>query len=316
MSRQLQYNATLVERRDLTPDLAIFVVRPDTLPEGDWFAPGQYVVFGLNPENDTALDAVERPITMASAAQERDRVEFLIRRIAHPDSETPLTHRLWAMPAGARMHVRPKPAGRFSIERIVDDAAGRAIVCVASDTGLAPFVSLVRTMRRRNPPRPLDHVAVLHGVVKPDELAFRDELTRMQQEARLTYVPCVTAPPAESGWTGHVGTAEDFFAPPHLDELEARLGLDRGGLCPDTAVVLACGLGRAIASSIERLLARGFVPDHRRIRKALEVPPEVAASFFFEQFDFEPMFQLKDAAVTAALRARFRSGAQGPDGTV
>jgi NAD(P)H-flavin reductase len=48
MATALTGNATLLERIDLDPTLAIFRIRPDDLPSGDapWFVPGQYVTLG------------------------------------------------------------------------------------------------------------------------------------------------------------------------------------------------------------------------------------------------------------------------------
>lgn len=306
MGRQLDYNATLVERRDLTRELAIFAVRPDAVPAGEWFEPGQYLVVGLNLDTGGALAPVERPMTMASAAQERERVEFLIRRIADPDSETPLTHALWALAEGGRLHARPKPAGAFDVGHTLHAGDQRAIVCVASDTGLAPFVSFVRTLRRREPSLRLDRIALLHEARVPGELAFRQELSTMAREAGLRYLPCVASVPAGEDWKGPTGGVEDFFDAERIGELEDRLGLARDGLVPESVVIFACGLRRAIGATIERLLPRGFVPDHRRLRAILEVPEEVESSLFFEQFDAGPTFRLKDEAVAAQLRARFR----------
>jgi len=313
MSRRLEYNATLVERSDLTPELAVFVLRPDATPEGNWFTPGQYLVAGLNLSDDPERRPIERPLTMTSATQERERVEFLIRRIARPDSETPLTHALWAMPAGARLHLRPKPAGRFYVDRWVGGNDSRRVLCVAADTGLAPFVSLVRTLQRAGRTSELSRVTVLHGAEAAADLAYRDELSAMADELGLVYLPCVRRAGDAGEWDGDTGNVEDFFAPERLGALEDRLGLDRRGLTADAAVVYACGLRQAIAGSILHLLGRGFVPDHRRIRKAIGAEAELESSFFFEQFDEGPVLNAKDAAVAADLRERFHRASEGSD---
>ncbi len=308
MTRRLEYNATLVERRDLTRELAVFVIRPDSVPDGEWFAPGQYLVVGLNLDTKRVQIPVERPMTMASAAQERERVEFLIRRIADPDSETPLTHALWALSEGERLHARPRPAGSFAVGRTLESSDQRAIVCVGADTGLAPFVSFVRTLRKREPSRRLDRIAILHDARVPGELAFREELCAVAREDGLQYLPCVARVPAGEEWSGPLGGVEDFFEPSRIGELEDRLGLTRGGLVPESVVVFACGLRRAISATIERLLPRGFVPDHRRLRSVLEVPEDVEPSLFFEQFDAGPTFKLKDEVVARELSALYRRG--------
>ena len=44
MARPLEYNATVVERVDLTDALSILLILPDRLPTRPWFAAGQYCV--------------------------------------------------------------------------------------------------------------------------------------------------------------------------------------------------------------------------------------------------------------------------------
>ena len=63
MAKPLEYNATLVEREDLTSALGVFRIRPDeALPgTGAWFVPGQYMVLGLNNEVKVELGGVRRP---------------------------------------------------------------------------------------------------------------------------------------------------------------------------------------------------------------------------------------------------------------
>ena len=52
MAKPLTYNATLIERIDLTSALAIFKVRPDEpVVEDPPFIPGQYMTLGLNNED-------------------------------------------------------------------------------------------------------------------------------------------------------------------------------------------------------------------------------------------------------------------------
>lgn len=69
MAKELVYNATIAEREDLTPALAVFRVRPDEgFPgDGSWFTPGQYLTLGLNNEVKPELGSVRRPMSIASA---------------------------------------------------------------------------------------------------------------------------------------------------------------------------------------------------------------------------------------------------------
>src|SRR5262245_46215632 len=131
-------NATLVERIELDPTLAIFRIRPDAIPApGEpWFLPGQYVTIGTG--------GIQRAYSIASEPEERRWLEFYIRYARNPATESPLTHVLWTLPVGARLHIGEKIAGRFTLERTVAAGDARSKLLVAAGTGLAPFVSMVR----------------------------------------------------------------------------------------------------------------------------------------------------------------------------
>ena len=55
------------------------------------------------------------------------------------------------------------------------------------------------------------------------------------------------------------------------------------------------------------LIDRGFVPDFKRIREALGVPAEIKDSVFYEQYDTEPVINIKDPNVVEPLRARMQA---------
>src|SRR5262249_1059886 len=68
MAKPPEYNATLVERIDVTDALSLFRVKPDQMPaERPWFVPGQYCVLGLNNQDKPDLGSVRRSMSIASA---------------------------------------------------------------------------------------------------------------------------------------------------------------------------------------------------------------------------------------------------------
>ena len=93
MAKLLPYNASLVERVDLEPTLAIFTVRPDSVPrrkgaaeDDPWFLPGQYVTIGMNREDPDATDdprplSVRRAMSIASAPETEGVYELYIRYV-------------------------------------------------------------------------------------------------------------------------------------------------------------------------------------------------------------------------------------------
>ncbi len=307
MAKAVEYNATLRKRIDLTEALTIFQFDPDgDLPDAPWFVPGQYCVLGLN-NDDPALGASQRPMSIASASQNREDIEFYIRWVASPTSKNPLTHLLWKLQEGDRAFVRPVPKGKFTVHHLVGDDDPRIKVFVAAGTGLAPFVSIVRSYLNDHPGASLERFAILHGASYSEDVGYREELEGLVANNGLRYVPTISRPKERPSWTGAHGRVEDLFSSAQIADTEGRLGLEPGGLRPSDAAIFVCGLQGTIGKCIERMAGRGFVPDHRGMRKALEVPDDVEASLFYEQYDTEPVIDLKDEALIAQLTEELRA---------
>jgi len=273
MAKPLEYNATLVSRQDIAPGLAHFFVQPDAPPaEFPWFVAGQYCVLGLNNEAQPELGSVRRSMSLASSPHQRGPAEFYIRRVSSPESENPLTPQCFALQPGARLYMRPVAAGNFTLPDTVGAADPR----------------------------------FLHGASLDIELGYREELTRYAATLGLRYVPTVSRPQASSGWTGQTGRVEGLFAAANLDALAAQVGVDE--ISPKRCTVLICGLQGTIGNTLTSLLHRGFVPDHRRIRTALGVPEDLPHTLFFEQYDTEPVVDIKTPAALEALQAAMQAG--------
>ncbi len=308
MAKPLEYNATLTERIDITDALTLFRITPDQPPAKlPWFTPGQYCVLGVNNVEKPELGSVRRSMSIASAPEDDGPTEFYIRWVAKPESENPLTHLLWKLKAGDRIYMRAVAAGVFTVKDTVGLDDPRIRVMVAAGTGSAPFVSMLRSELRRNPASDLSNWALLHGASYPADLGYRDELTRLVEHNRLHYWGTVSRPKQAPGWTGDTGRVEAFFEGARLDDLERRLGLAPGGFRPDNVVIFICGLTGTITGTIIPLIDRGFVPDFKRIREALGVPPDVKDSVFYEQYDTEPVINIKDPTVVEPLRARMQA---------
>lgn len=322
MAKPLTYNATLVERIDVTESLAIFKIAPDEPPGEPWFVPGQYCVLGMNNDSKPEMGPVRRPMTIASAPEQLDSVEFYIRHVSRPESENPLTHLLWPRRVGDRLYMRVHAAGTFTLHDTVAEDDRRLKVMVAAGTGAAPFVSMLRSAIHRDPAADLSGYVLLHGASCPAHLGYGGELRHLAVRNGLHYrttvsratgaitaaVPAAgTADPgtAISAWHGDIGRVEDYFLPERISTIESHLGLAAGALVPDRAVVYVCGLRGTIGACIQRLAARGFIPDHRRTRKAMEAPEDAPASLFFEQYDSSPVIDIKDPAVVTQLRDAF-----------
>ncbi len=306
--KPLVYNATLRDRVDVTSALTLFRIQPDEPPAvRPWFVPGQYCVLGMNNATRPELGSQRRSMSIASAPEDDGPVEFYVRYVAKPESDNPLTHMLWTLKPGDRLYMRPVAAGVFTIPDTVGADDARLRVMVAAGTGSAPFVSMVRSELRRDAAADLSRYVLLHGASYAADLGHRDELAGMVANHRLRYWGSVSRPDGSPGWTGDVGRVEQYFAADRLADLERRLDLPAGGFTPARAVILICGLQGTIGTTITNLIERGFVPDQKRMREALGVPTDIPASLFFEQYDTEPVIDIKTPTIIEPLRARMRA---------
>lgn len=315
MAKTLEYNATLIERIDMMEGLAVFRIRPDEPLTPGWFTPGQYVTLGLN--RDAAAGegdlpgSVRRPMSIASAPEETDAIDFYVRYVDHPESTLPFTHLLWRINVGDRLYWRPGAVGHFTVEDTLGAGDPRLKLMIAAGTGLAPFISIVRSRALKDPAARMDDLAIVHGASYPAAIGYREELEGYVERNGLRYVPTVSRPKEAADWQGATGRAEALFTPARIEDTERRLGLAPGELTPENAGVLVCGLQGTIASSVCDLLYRGFIPDNRKLRRALEIADELPASFFFEQYDNTPVVDLSNADLVAELKSRLEAATCG-----
>ena len=231
-------NATLVGREDQTPQVATFLVRPDDAAMTH--AAGQYATLGLEVEGRP----LSRPYSMASLPG-GDHWEFHVRLVR----DGALTERLFELPIGARLRIGPAK-GRF----VLDDDDHRPHLFMATGTGIAPFVAMLRAEIASGSPRP---VTLLHGAAHVDELGYADLLRRWAAEGvPLRYIPTISRPadPRNDGWAGPAGRAEDVLA------------RDWPALQLDPAVTVAylCGNPGMVTAAEATLLEHGLDPANVR----------------------------------------------------
>ena len=246
-------------------------------------------------------------MSIASAPEDEGAIEFYIRFVSKPESENPLTHLLWKKKDGDRVYLRPVAAGVFTVKDTIGEEDPRLRIMVAAGTGSAPFVAMVRSELRRNPKADLSKYVLLHGASYDTDLGYRDELLGLVKTNGLRYWGTVSRPKESGDWRGDTGRVEAFFEGARLDDLEQRLGLPPGGFNPKRVVIYICGLTGTITGTIVPLIDRAFVPDFKRIREALGVPADTKDSVFYEQYDTEPVINVKDPAVVEPLKARMQA---------
>jgi ferredoxin--NADP+ reductase len=231
--------ARIVSRRDFHGDLWVMRLTTD-FDLG--YRPGQYCTLAL----PIGGRLIERPYSICSSPEE-DEIELFIERV--PEGE--LTVPLYELGVGATLPVRRRCKGLFLREAPV---AGHDHLLVATVTGIAPFLSFVRTLRRRAERgewAPQARVVLLHGASVSAELGYLEEMETLAREVDwFTYIPTISRPWLDPDWRGERGRVEDVVRK-HADRLELRAG---------SASTFICGNPQMI-DNVRGAMRRGGHPD-------------------------------------------------------
>jgi len=184
-------------------------------PQDFAFENGEFVAIGLKREGRL----VTRAYSIVSTS-DRDHLEFLSIHV--PDG--PLTSQLAHIRPGDSVWVNNKTTGTLTLHHVLP---GRVLYMLATGTGLAPFMSLIRDPQLH---ARFEDVVLVHSVRTVAELAYRDEMGALHQP-RLHYVPTVTREPFSTPERG-----SDLF---RSGALSRRLGLPVPD--PEQDRVMICG---------------------------------------------------------------------------
>jgi ferredoxin--NADP+ reductase len=241
----------ITARRDWAPGLATITVDAEL----ERFAPGQFVNLGL----ELGGELVRRAYSLASAPGAPP--EFFLNEV---DGGV-FTPALFSRRVGDAIWVEPKAQGFFTLEWL---PVARDLWLIATGTGLAPYVSMLRTGQVFER---FEHVVVVHGVRQKGQLAYADELDAIaaQHPGQLFRIGAVSREPEAAGVLH--GRITALVA---SGELEARAGLE---LAPDRSHVMLCGNPDMIRELTDGLKARGLA--RHRTRK----PGHITSERFWEE---------------------------------
>ena len=214
------YYARIVERRDISEGLLVVQVDPG----GDFsFVPGQYATLGVFAPGKH----YERAYSIVSAPHERF-MEFFIELVPHGD----LTPRLFSRRVGEELTLRKSAKGRFTL-----DATSRRMnhLLVATVTGVAPFVSYVRSLYRQWKDGSFagEHkLFLLEGASRSWELGYSEELQRLSNEIPwFFFSPTISRPWDDVDWKGERGRVDEVV----------RKYADHWELAPENTTAYLCG---------------------------------------------------------------------------
>jgi propane monooxygenase reductase component len=227
-----QARVEVVSKDHVTHDMRHLVVRLVEPTELKFF-PGQYVDFTVPGHEET------RSFSMANTSTaDGGRLEFVIK--VYPDGlfsrflDTEVT-------VGDRLEITG-PFGVFTLR----DAPDADLVFVGGGAGMAPILSLLRSMVERGITR---KATFYYGARRRKDLCFEKELLAL--EASLPgfhYVPALSEPDESDSWDGEVGLITDVVR---------RLEADLAG-----ADAYVCGPPPMVEAALELLPTLG-VADRR-----------------------------------------------------
>lgn len=196
MAKTEQYSAELFERRDVSPSLAVFRFRVAERPS---FTAGQYATIGVVVDGDV----IERPYSIVSSPCE-PFLEFFVELVPGGD----LTPKLWELKLGSLILIRRRIVGQLTLAPVV-----KRHLMLATVTGVAPFVSILRTqeIERRRGNASCHQFLLIHGASRTADFGpYLSELKELSQAGSVTYVPTISRPWKEPDWKGETGRVEDI----------------------------------------------------------------------------------------------------------
>jgi ferredoxin--NADP+ reductase len=230
--------ARVVENRHWTE--ALFTLRLEGAPLA--FEAGQFVRIALDIDGER----IARPFSMVNAPDEP-----LLELYGIVVPQGPLSPRLALLKAGQRLLVASNPAGFLVLSEV---PAARTLWLMSTGTGIAPFISMMRT---GTPWQRFEQVVLVHAVRHARELVYQMDIeqARAQHGSRFKYVSVVSREDAAGSLRGRIPALA-------LDgRLEAAAGLK---LAPESSQVMLCGNPDMLKDTTAVLVRRGMRKNRRR----------------------------------------------------
>jgi len=166
--------------------------------DGLQFQPGQFVwlTVGASP-----FAQREHPFSISSPPSQLPNLQFTIKELGD------FTRTVGAIPVGEIVYV-DGPHGVFSIDR---HANASGFVFVAGGVGIAPLMSMLRSLAVKSDPR---QIVLFFGNRRWENVTFREEIEALSEKMRLSVVHVLGDAPDE--WQGERGVVTREILDRHL----------------------------------------------------------------------------------------------------
>jgi Na+-transporting NADH:ubiquinone oxidoreductase subunit F len=233
MSLSTKYHGILDYKQALAPDiihLGIRLVEPDHLD----FTAGQYIRLDSQPYDQKPV--VSRPFSLASAPQQKNRIELIIRRTA----QGVCTPWIFDHLALGQDLTFSGPLGKFKLT-----SGNGPILMIAGGSGMSAIWSILQDMRARKIHRP---TTCFFGARTRNDLYFTRPIAEFVQACPwFTFIPALSEN-ADNQWQGQTGLVTDV-----VDRLVPEASSYEAYLCGAPGMINACK---------PVLLAKNIRPEH------------------------------------------------------
>ena len=155
------------------------------------FRPGQFAWLALR---SSPFRAQEHPFSFSGSAERAPVLEFTIKELGD------FTRTIHSLKLGEVAYI-DGPHGIFSADRV---PGARRYVFIAGGVGIAPILSMLRTLADRRDQRP---VRLIYGSRRWDDIILREAVEELRTRLNLEVTYVLQEPPAD--WPGLRGILDD-----------------------------------------------------------------------------------------------------------